>query len=80
MGRAWIEALRIDPANDILGLRLNIWTCVLVFLGAVTYFVVSARLHPGREESVFRDDPAPAEDAAGDKPSDGTPSDEEVSA
>ncbi len=80
VGRAWIEALRIDPANDILGLRLNLWTCLLVFIGAVTYFVVSARLHPGREESVFRDDPAPDEDAAGDKPSDGTPSDEEVPA
>ena len=57
VGRAWIEALRIDPANDILGLRLNLWTCLLVFLGAVTYFVVSARLRPGREESVFRDRP-----------------------
>jgi prolipoprotein diacylglyceryl transferase len=80
VGRAWIEALRIDPANDILGLRLNLWTCLLVFIGAVTYFVVSARLHPGREESVFRDEPAPDGDAAGDKPSDGTPTDEEVRA
>jgi prolipoprotein diacylglyceryl transferase len=79
VGRAWIEALRIDPANDILGLRLNLWTCLLVFLGAVTYFVVSARLRPGREENVFRTDRAEA-DAAGETPSDGTPSDEEVRA
>ena len=49
LGRGWIEALRIDPANDILGLRLNQWTSLLVFLGAVTYLVVSARLRPGRE-------------------------------
>ena len=49
VGRAWIEALRIDPANDILGWRLNNWTSLLVFLGAVTYIVVSARLRPGRE-------------------------------
>jgi prolipoprotein diacylglyceryl transferase len=40
VGRAWIEALRIDPANDILGLRLNIWTCLIVFIGAVTYMIV----------------------------------------
>jgi len=80
VGRAWIEALRIDPANDILGLRLNLWTCLLVFIGAVTYFVVSARLRPGREETLYRTDPAPDEAAAGDKPVDGTPSDEEVRA
>ena len=80
VGRAWIEALRIDPANDILGLRLNLWTCLLVFIGAVTYFVVSARLRPGREENVFRTDPAAEADAAGETPSDGTASDEEVRA
>ena len=74
VGRAWIEALRIDPANDILGLRLNLWTCLLVFLGAVTYFVVSTRLRPGRETTVYRES-APADDTAG-----GTPSDEEVRA
>jgi prolipoprotein diacylglyceryl transferase len=74
VGRAWIEALRIDPANDILGLRLNIWTCLVVFLGAVTYFVVSARLRPGREAVVYRE-PAPADDGGG-----GTSSDEEVRA
>ena len=43
-------------------------------------FVVSARLRPGREDDVFRPDPAPDEDAAGETPSDGTPSDEEVRA
>jgi prolipoprotein diacylglyceryl transferase len=80
VGRAWIEALRIDPANDIFGLRLNLWTCLLVFIGAVTYFVVSARWHPGREESLYRTDPAPDDDAAAYKPGDGTPSDEEVPA
>jgi prolipoprotein diacylglyceryl transferase len=50
LGRAWIEALRIDPANEVLGLRLNVWTSLLVLAGAVAYLVVSARLRPGREE------------------------------
>ena len=49
VGRFWIEDLRVDPANHLLGLRLNDWTSIVVFIGAVTYFVVSARLHPGRE-------------------------------
>jgi prolipoprotein diacylglyceryl transferase len=55
-GRGWIEYLRIDPveANDVLGLRLNVWTSIIVFLGALVYFVVSCRRHPGREGSVWR--------------------------
>lgn len=38
-GRVWIEAMRTDPAEQILGLRLNVWTSLLVFLGALVYFV-----------------------------------------
>ncbi|HEY2947718.1 MAG TPA: prolipoprotein diacylglyceryl transferase [Micromonosporaceae bacterium] len=38
-GRVWIEALRTDEANHVLGLRLNVWTAILVFVGAVIYFV-----------------------------------------
>ncbi|MDC4233252.1 prolipoprotein diacylglyceryl transferase [Actinomyces sp. B33] len=43
-GRAWIEALRIDEAQLIAGLRLNVWTSLAIFaLGAVV-FVVAGRL------------------------------------
>jgi prolipoprotein diacylglyceryl transferase len=57
-GRAWIEYLRIDPveADDVFGLRLNVWTSIILFVAAVAYFIWSAKRHPGREESVFRDD------------------------
>jgi prolipoprotein diacylglyceryl transferase len=48
-GRFWIELLRIDDANHILGLRVNTWVSTLVFVGAVVAFVVSARVRPGRE-------------------------------
>jgi prolipoprotein diacylglyceryl transferase len=48
-GRFWIELLRIDDANHILGLRVNTWVSSLVFVGAVVAFIVSARLRPGRE-------------------------------
>ncbi len=49
VGRVWIEALRIDSANEILGLRLNVWTSIVVGLGALAYLVISARMRPGRE-------------------------------
>jgi prolipoprotein diacylglyceryl transferase len=49
VGRVVWESLRVDPANDILGLRVNIWVCLIVFLGSVTYLVLSHRFRPGRE-------------------------------
>ena len=39
VGRFWIEALRIDDAHHFLGLRLNDWVSILVFLGALAYFL-----------------------------------------
>ncbi|MEU7753968.1 prolipoprotein diacylglyceryl transferase [Micromonospora sp. NPDC049171] len=39
VGRFWIELMRTDEANQILGVRLNVWTAGLVFLGALIYFV-----------------------------------------
>jgi prolipoprotein diacylglyceryl transferase len=33
-GRGFIEMLRTDAANHVLGLRLNVWTSVIVFAGA----------------------------------------------
>jgi len=38
-GRLFIESLRIDEANLILGLRLNIWVSALMFLSAGGLFV-----------------------------------------
>ena len=57
VGRAWIEYLRIDAveANDVFGLRLNVWTSIVVFVLATVYFVLARRRGP-REESVYRDD------------------------
>ena len=60
-GRLWIELLRVDSANTILGLRVNVWTSLLVGIGAAAYLLISQRLRPGRETSVGpRPDPAPA--------------------
>jgi len=38
-GRAWIESLRTDHANHLLGLRLNDWTALIVFALALAYFL-----------------------------------------
>jgi prolipoprotein diacylglyceryl transferase len=48
IGRGWIEALRIDDAHRFFGLRLNDWTSVVVFIGAVAYFVL---MRPRGEDS-----------------------------
>ncbi|ARX82820.1 diacylglyceryl transferase [Streptomyces alboflavus] len=75
-GRFWIEYMRVDDAHEFLGLRLNNWTALLVFVLAVVYFVVSARTRPGREEVV---EPGAAEEkqlsGTGDAAADDTDAD-----
>ena len=38
LGRGLIEMLRTDQANYVLGLRLNVWTSVIVFAGSALAF------------------------------------------
>src|SRR5690349_19811849 len=40
VGRFWIEMLRIDDANHVFGVRLNVFTAGIVFVGALAYFVI----------------------------------------
>ncbi|MFS4103865.1 prolipoprotein diacylglyceryl transferase [Streptomyces sp. PD-S100-1] len=63
VGRGWIEYMRVDDAHHILGLRLNDWTALIVFLLAVAYIWVSSKRRPGRETEV---EPGAAADAAGE--------------
>jgi prolipoprotein diacylglyceryl transferase len=39
-GRLWIELLRTDPAEHFFGVRLNVFTAIIVGLGAVAYLVL----------------------------------------
>ena len=65
-GRAWIENLRIDTVNHFAGLRLNVWTALILFVLSVAYFVYASRTKPGQESIVTAAPPAgkPTEDAA----------------
>ncbi|MGW9509641.1 prolipoprotein diacylglyceryl transferase [Embleya sp. NPDC055610] len=65
VGRFWIEYMRVDDAEHVLGMRLNNWTAILVFAGALVYIWVSARKHPGREapETLRGHDPEGGDDA-----------------
>jgi hypothetical protein len=39
LGRTWVEALRIDPATRLFGVRWNIWMGAIAFLAAVGWLV-----------------------------------------
>jgi prolipoprotein diacylglyceryltransferase len=60
-GRVWIEALRKDEANHILGVRLNVWTSVVVFLLGLIWFVRHGGFRAEREESPYVLEPEPVE-------------------
>ncbi|WP_338695559.1 prolipoprotein diacylglyceryl transferase [Streptomyces sp. Q6] len=62
VGRFWIEYMRVDDAHHIFGMRLNNWTAIFVFVLAVVYLVLSAKMRPGREEIV---EPRASEDGDG---------------
>ncbi|MFH8980360.1 prolipoprotein diacylglyceryl transferase [Streptomyces varsoviensis] len=71
VGRFWTEYLRVDDAHHVLGLRLNGWTSIILFLAAVVYMAVSAKRRPGRESVIetatgaeTADGPAESEAAA----------------
>jgi prolipoprotein diacylglyceryl transferase len=75
VGRAWIEWLRVDSAHHILGLRLNDWTSLVVFLGAVAYLYVNRHRTEIPEGAVGTpaggDESAPAEEPAAGAEEDG---------
>jgi prolipoprotein diacylglyceryl transferase len=43
VGRFFIELIRIDTANTIAGLRVNVWVSVLVAAGAALYFARASK-------------------------------------
>ncbi|GAA3246051.1 prolipoprotein diacylglyceryl transferase [Streptomyces labedae] len=50
-GRSWIETLRVDPANHILGLRLNVWTSLLLFIAALAFLCLRRPARPATADA-----------------------------
>ena len=79
-GRVWIEMLRIDEAETILGLRLNVWTSIVIFLvGAIGLILTSRRPlsdaidRPGRGAGKDRLQAREDDSAEHDSPDDASP-------
>jgi prolipoprotein diacylglyceryl transferase len=47
VGRFWVELLRNDAATHIYGIRINSFTSMFVFIGAVVYIILAPK---GRED------------------------------
>jgi prolipoprotein diacylglyceryl transferase len=58
VGRFWIELMRDDAATEIAGIRINVFTATLVFIGAVVYMLLAPK---GRENPVSLRGKQPAE-------------------
>lgn len=69
LGRVWIEAMRIDDAEQIslfgITTRLNVWTSIFVLLGAVIIFVVLGLRKRAELDTVYLPGREPAADAEG---------------
>ncbi|MCL2787793.1 MAG: prolipoprotein diacylglyceryl transferase [Micrococcales bacterium] len=50
LGRVWIEMLRVDDAQVIGGLRLNVWTSLLVAAASIGALIFLARRDDGSPE------------------------------
>ena len=68
LGRVWIEAMRIDDAEQIslfgITTRLNVWTSILVLAGALIAFILLGLRKPSEPDTPF----LPGREPAGDKP------------
>lgn len=53
VGRFWVEAIRIDPSEVILGLRINHWSALLGIAIGLAIMIIQSRRHTGSETSVY---------------------------
>lgn len=70
LGRGWIEMLRIDDVqlDNVFGLRLNVWTSIVLFALAAAWFLYAGRRWDGRDDALYTDRRTPP-DPDDDQPS-----------
>jgi len=68
IGRIWVEAIRIDPSEIVLGLRINIWSAIFGVTVGLAIMVIQSRRHTGVEQSAYLPgrEPASKESSASD--------------
>ncbi len=54
LGRLWIETIRVDPASQLAGVRVNIWLMLALIGGSVLY-LLRGRRGQGAENITFGD-------------------------
>lgn len=84
LGRVWIEAMRIDDAEQInlfgITTRLNVWTSIFVLVGAVIMFVVLGLRKRAEQDTVYLPGREPAAAQADAENDGGVKTDETPSA
>ena len=53
IGRVWVEAIRIDPSEIVLGLRINIWSAIVGIVVGLAIIIIQSRRHTGLELSAY---------------------------
>jgi prolipoprotein diacylglyceryl transferase len=66
VGRVWVEAIRVDPSEIVLGLRINIWSAIAGIVVGLAVMIISYRRHTGLEVSAYLEgrEPKSKEDPA----------------
>lgn len=59
IGRVWVEAIRIDPSEIVLGLRINIWSAIVGISVGLAIMIIQSRRHTGLELSAYLPGRAP---------------------
>ncbi len=54
IGRAFLENIRLDPAELILGVRVNVWGALAAIVLGVLIYLIQGSRHPGLEPHAYR--------------------------
>lgn len=61
VGRMWVESLRVDYSEIILGMRSNVFGALCLAIVGIVILIVQTRRHPEPEESVYLPGRSPAD-------------------